>query len=209
MTRMNLSALLMAGVFSLMVAAAMLAANGREGEAKPPIVDVATNGAPAGGFGEEVNGLRAKVSLARDQFGLHEPIVPRYVVENVSQAEQIIWHSGFWPNHEILVRDVGGKEPPLTAEGQVRRHAFSPGGERDKNAPWKLKPAQQDDTEGKFDLTKLYDLSKPGRYAVQYVYEEKHGGWEGRLLSNEANFEVVAKTAAEGSVEKRRPESPK
>ena len=152
-------------------------------------------------MGPEVNGLRAKVSLARKQFGVHEPIVPQYVVENVSQVEQTLWHSGFWPNHQILLRDAGGNEPPLTAEGQARRHAFSPGGPRDKNAPWKLKASQQDDTEGQYDLATLYDLSKPGRYAVQYVYEEKQGGWEGRLASNEAEFEVVPPAAAQGSVE--------
>jgi hypothetical protein len=46
-----------------------------------------------------------------------------------------------------------------------------------------------------YDLTKLYDLARPGRYSVQYIYEEKQPtGWQGRLPSNAAAFEVVAKT---------------
>jgi uncharacterized protein (TIGR03067 family) len=66
----------------------------------------------------------------------------------------------------------------------------------------KLPPGREDAAYEKYDLTKLYDLSRPGRYTVLYAYEEKHGGWEGRLESNEAHFEVVSKAGDKHAVEK-------
>ena len=153
--------------------------------------ELAINVLPADGFGAEVKGLRARVSLAKEKFPAGEPIAVRYVVKNVSQEEQTLWDSGFWPNHLIIVHDAAGKEPPLTAFGLQCRQAFSPGGERGKNARVKVPAGGEDATYERYDLTKLYDLSMPGRYTVQYVYEEKQGGWEGRLPSNEVAFEVL------------------
>jgi uncharacterized protein (TIGR03067 family) len=157
-------------------------------------------------FGGEVKGLRARVSLAKARFEVGEAIPVSYVVRNVSKEVQTLWHSGFWPNHLILVKDADGKEPPLTAFGKQCRQAFSPGGERGKNAPVKVPAGGEDAAYEQYDLAKLYDLSRPGRYTVQYVYEEKQGGWEGRLPSNKAPFEMVAtkeKTEKSGQTEYR------
>src|SRR5262249_43475252 len=121
-----------------------------------------------------------------------EAIEVGYLVKNVSKEEQTVWHSGFWPNHEVLVKDADGKEPPLTVFGRQCRKACSPGGERGKNVPWRVRPGGGEAAYEAYDLTKLYDLTKTGRYTVQYVYEEKQGGWEGRLPSNEAAFEFDA-----------------
>jgi RNA polymerase sigma factor (sigma-70 family) len=171
-------------------------------------------------FGPEVKGLRAKVTLGKRQFEVGEPIPATYVVKNVSKNEQTLWHSGFWPNHLVLIHDAQGKEPSLTREGKQRRDAFAPGGKRGKNAPWNLKPGSEDTTEpelfdldpqrlrwnlkpgsedtteGNYDLATLYDLSRAGRYSVQYIYEEKQGGWEARLPSNKAAFRIIAKKKA-------------
>jgi WD40 repeat protein len=148
---------------------------------------------PPGDFGTEVRGLRARVALAKQAYTAGEPIRVTYTVKNVSPVKQVLWHSGFWPNHLILVRKADGQEAPLTFAGGQGRQAFSPGGERSKNVEVELTPGGEDATEGGYDLTTLFDLSAPGRYTVQYVYEEKQGGWEGRLVSNVATFEVVAK----------------
>src|SRR5262249_28391869 len=66
--------------------------------------------------------------------------------------------------------------------------------------PVKVPPGGEDAAYEQYDLTRLYDLSKPGRYTVQYVYEEKLGGWEGRLPSNEAAFEIVPGEKKEGGL---------
>jgi RNA polymerase sigma factor (sigma-70 family) len=144
-------------------------------------------------IGPEVRGLRAKIMLPKERFAVGEAIPVTYIVKNVSQEEQILWHSGFWPNHLILVEDAAGKEPPLTESGQQCRNAFSPNGERKKNVRVPVAAGGADAAYEKYDLTSLYDLTRPGRYTVQYVYEEKLGsGWEGRLPSNVVTFEVVA-----------------
>jgi hypothetical protein len=137
--------------------------------------------------------LRARVTIAQHHYAVGEPIQAKYVVKNVSKVKQTLWHSGFWPNHLILVRDAQGKKPLLTPEGRLRRRAFAPVGEWSKKIPWTLQPGAEDATEGNYDLTTLFDLSNPGRYTVQYLYEARQGFWEGMLLSNTAPFEVVAK----------------
>jgi RNA polymerase sigma factor (sigma-70 family) len=153
-------------------------------------------------FGPDVKGLRARVSLLRSKFIVGDPIEVSYVVKNVSKEEQTLWHSGFWPNHQVIVHDLFGKEAPLTNFGRQARRAFSPGGVRDENALVKVPPGGEDATEGKYDLLRLYDLSRPGVYTVQYIYQEKWGGWEGRLPSNVFRFEVIAKENRRGMIEK-------
>jgi len=144
------------------------------------------------GFGPRVNGLRSMITLAKVKFSVGEPIDVKYVVKNVSSSEQTIWHSGFWPNHMIIVKMTNGKEPPLTDFGREGRAAFAPRGARTKNFALTLSPDAEDATQGAFDLTRIFDLSDPGLYTLQYVYEERQGGWEGRLPSNVLTFRVVA-----------------
>ena len=86
-----------------------------------------------------------------------------------------MWHSGFWPNHLILVKDADGKEPPLTAFGRQCRKAFSPGGERGKNFPVKVAAGGEDAAYEKYDLTRHFDLSAPGRYTVRASYVAADG----------------------------------
>ena len=142
-------------------------------------------------FGDEVNGLRAKVSLVKTQTPVGQPIQIHYVKHNVSDVNQIIWHSGFWPNHQIVVKDALGKSVARTARGNQCAAAFSPGGARDKNFPMTLKPGDEDATEGAMDLTQQFDLNKLGTYSVQIFYEEMQKGWNGRLASNIAQFQIV------------------
>lgn len=172
----------------------------REGEAEPA---AQTQDGDAAGFGPEVKGLRARITLAKQKFVIGEPIDVKYVVKNVSKVEQVLWHSGFWANHLVLVRDADGKELPLNWTGERQRQAFSPGGERGKNVPWPLPSGEVDAAEGNYDLTSFYFLTRPGKYTVQYIYEEKQGRWEGRLPSNTVSFELVATgTCPEERVEK-------
>jgi RNA polymerase sigma factor (sigma-70 family) len=175
---------------------------------EPPMAKPAKEAAPlapapkADDFGAEVTGLRAKVTLAKAKFALGEAIKVEYMVKNVTKEEQTIWHSGFWPNHLIVVKDADGKEPALTEFGKQLRKAFSPGGERFKNSPVKVPPGGEDAAYEKYDLTWLYNIGKSGRYTVQYIYEEKQGGWEGRLPSNEAAFEFDASEKKDRTSEK-------
>src|SRR5262249_35804273 len=92
---------------------------------------------------------------------------------------------------------------PLTPFGQQTRKAFEPAGERTKNVAVQVPPGGEDAAYEKYDLVKLYDLSTPGRYTVQYVYEEKMGGWEGRLPSNDVAFEGIAAEGKEVAESKR------
>jgi hypothetical protein len=155
-------------------------------------VNVQTNRCDADGYGP-VRGLRARIALARKRFVVGDAVDVSCVVKNVAKVDQTLWHCGFWANHQVIVRDGKGKEAPLTAFGRQCRKAFAAAGERKKNIAVKVQAGGEDATEGKYDLTRLYDLRRPDRYTVQYIYEEEHqGGWQGRLPSNVAAFEVAA-----------------
>jgi RNA polymerase sigma-70 factor (ECF subfamily) len=168
-------------------------------KALPPASDPTK--VPPADFGPEVEGLRAKVTLAREKFEVGEATLVKYVVNNVSHAEQVIWHRGFWPNHVLVVKDADGKEPPLTEFGSQCRKAFSPnrthGGKR---VPVKVPPGGEDGAYEEYDLTKHFHISRPGRYTVQYLYDDRQpeGGWAGQLPSNVVAFEVVARREKKG-----------
>lgn len=142
-------------------------------------------------FGAEVKGLRTKVSLVKAAIAAGQPVEIRFAKRNVSKENLVVWHSGFWPNHQIVVKDAQGQNAALTAFGKQTRDAFSPGGGRDKNYSIELKPDTEDASEGSQDLLRCFDLSKLGKYTVELIYEEKQGGWEGRVVSNTASFEIV------------------
>jgi RNA polymerase sigma factor (sigma-70 family) len=206
--RLTVLALFVFGAAALGLGGALLAL--RAGGGEPPRDQPQTRApkppAPPPGaddFGPEVKGLRAKVTLPKTKFAVGAAIPVTYTVKNVSKEEQTLFHCGFWPNHLILVRDADGKEPPLTPFGQQTRKAFEPAGERTKNVAVKVPPGGEDAAYEKYDLVKLYDLSRPGRYTVQYVYEEKMGGWEGRLPSNDVAFEVIAGEGKDGMAESK------
>jgi RNA polymerase sigma factor (sigma-70 family) len=150
---------------------------------------------PADDFGPEVKGLRARLTLAKKQFTVGEPIVPTYVVKNVSAEKISIFHCGFWPNHQVIVRDATGNKPPLTPFGLSCGKVF--GGPRDENASVVLNPGGEDANEFIPDLTKIYDLNKPGRYSVEFIYDdeclypEKKGSLHVKLPSNVVAFDIV------------------
>jgi hypothetical protein len=169
---------------------------------EPPLKEGALPDKDAKAFGPKVKGLRAKVSVPQGRFAVGEAMPVKYVVKNVSQEEQTLWHRGFWPNHVIVVKDAEGKERSLTEFGSQCRKAFAPNRRHDKDTPEggksvpvKVPPGGEDSAYEQYDLTKLFDLSRPGRYTVQYLYDERQreGGWEGRLPSNVTVFDIVAR----------------
>lgn len=143
-------------------------------------------------YGPKSNGLQAKLALSKSKFAVGETIRLSYTKRNVSPDDLTIWHSGFWPNHRVIVRKQAGEEPELLSLGMSGQEKFTPTGPRKKNFPVTLKPSEEDSSEGGFDLIELYDLSEPGSYQVWILYEEATGitGWQGRLQSNRVAFEV-------------------
>ena len=85
-------------------------------------------------------------------------------------------------------------EVPLTPAGKAGRSAFSPAGPRTKNVPVTLDPGQVDKTPPAFDfdLASFFVLTTPGKYTVQYIYEEdQKEGWKGKLESNVMQIAVL------------------
>jgi hypothetical protein len=144
--------------------------------------------------GQPNRGLVSRIEIKERKFAVGAPIVMSQIVRNVGEKPLTVWHSGFWSNHQIRVCDQDGKLVPLTPAGKERLGAFSPGGERTKNISIELKPGEEDVSDGaNRDVTALYDLTTPGIYSVQALYEEYQGNWEGQLWSNVIVIQIVAK----------------
>lgn len=116
-------------------------------------------------------GIIYSAVLNKATYRSGEPIQLSLSFENPTEAAVTIWLSGFWPNHEILVTDDAGEEPPLTEDGKRRRAAFAPDGERDKNAPRVLSPGMRYRDAKGLDLTDLYRFEK-GTYQVRAAYHD-------------------------------------
>jgi hypothetical protein len=144
--------------------------------------------APPDGWGKEKNGLVSRVTADKAEFKAGEQIYIHYQIKNIDNEEHTVWHNGFWPNHKVVVLDADGKEAALTPAGRDRRDAFSPGGRRDKNTPMKLSPGDVDDLWVAYDLREMFVLDQPGKYTVQYHYEETKGD---AVKSNVLEFELV------------------
>jgi hypothetical protein len=118
------------------------------------------------------------VGLPKLIFREGEPIPLACAIVNRSDRPITIWWSGFWPNHLLRVVDEQGIEQPLTDLGQRARRRFSPGGDRNENAPIVVNPGNLKPIVGQgimdIDIAKLYRL-KPGNYRVNVTYEEKAG----------------------------------
>jgi len=144
-------------------------------------------------WGHPNHGLTSGIAITGRQFAAGKPILLSYTVQNLTKKPVRIWHSGFWPNHQLRVCDQNGKLATLRPFGQERFNAFSPGGERRKNFPVEIAPGEEDKSDGEMqDIAQLYDLSAPGIYSVQVLYEEYQGGWEGQLWSNIIIIQIVA-----------------
>lgn len=144
-------------------------------------------------WGQPNHLLTSRIEIKGRQFATGKPVHVSYTVHNLAEKPTRIWHSGFYSNHQIRVCDQNGKVVALTAFGQQCFNAFSPGGARDKNFPVDIKPGGEDNSDLEIqDLNRLYDLSAPGHYSVQVLYEEYQDGWQGQLWSNVIIIQIAA-----------------
>lgn len=139
-------------------------------------------------WGKEAAGLRSRIWADKRRFNATEPVVIHYAVRNVSDKPMIVWHSGFWPNHRIDVVGPDGQPAKFADGGEARWKAFTPGGTREKNAPFTLQPGSIDDAYVAYNLRDIFAISAPGEYRVQYVYQEAKA--DPPLVSNELRFTI-------------------
>jgi hypothetical protein len=139
-----------------------------------------------GQWGKEKDGLQSRITLSYEPEIEHEVIV-HYSVRNVSPTNIVLWDSGFWPNHLVILQDRRGRGCDVTPDGKIRADFFDPGGNRMKNARYIL-PKGEVYAKSPIKLSELYRLEGGETYKVKIVYEEYQGGWEGRLESNTLRF---------------------
>ncbi len=123
---------------------------------------------------------------SRANFKAGDSIKVAFRVRNDGVEPVTLHHAGLWPNHLVeLVDHPGGSQTPLTEFGYQTRSSYSPRGERQKNAQFEVAPAAIDEGEANIDLTRLFDLSRPGLYSLRIRYEE-----DIRLNSNQLEFRI-------------------
>ena len=123
---------------------------------------------PGKAWGRTNAGLRSRVWTDKATFGTSGPIVVHYEINNVSDKVQVVWHSGFWPNHLVRITDANGVEVPLTPAGAKLRKMFQPDGDREKNVPWRIEPGKSDSAWIALDLRDYFQMSQPGSNGVLF-----------------------------------------
>jgi len=130
------------------------------------------------------------IKVEKNTFTIDEAIPISYSIKNISTDTIAIWHCGFWCNNKIVVTDINNHEIELSVKGKSVRLAFTPGGERNKNAPFRVAPEAVDNAYEKYDVTILYEMNKKGTYYVQYFYHEIDGEIEVKGQSNKLKIIV-------------------
>lgn len=144
--------------------------------------------------GDHIQTANGSVSLqitlegARIRLGSSVPMSIQ--ARNASHNQIVIWMSGFWPNHRVIVADTDGIELPLSPMGRERRRRFEETGYRRKNTPLTLQPRGVW-TWPVIDIAQLYEL-RTGSYMVQVVYDETRAPNPSCVASNIVAFEIIA-----------------
>jgi hypothetical protein len=157
--------------------------------------DLAEPSAEGFAWGRETNGLTSRIWAAQHQFKVGVPITVWHAKKNVGKEPMVVWNSGFWPNTRVFVFDHRGNDVTPTEAGRQGIRAFSPGGERKKNVPWVVEPGKEE-AHQPVELTRYFQLDRPGLYSVQFLYEEYQEdskgkkAWRGQCWSNILSFEI-------------------
>jgi len=136
-------------------------------------------------------GVQAIVEIEGELSAAEAPLAFSVSLINRSDDTVTIWLAGFWANHQVIVLDADGNEPPLTESGRLRRSAFRPAGTREKNLPLELEPGDSH-VSGKGALTTLYELG-PGRYTLQVTYDDRHPPTPLTVAAKPVDFQVIGK----------------
>ncbi len=134
-------------------------------------------------------GIGYAASLDKTEYRVGDPIRLSLSFENPTDAEVTLWHSGFWPNHQVVLRDDSGREAPLTEAGRQKRAAFAPEGARDKNAPRRLAPSEEYREAAGIDLPELYQLDR-GTYKLVVIYHDMQRPTPLRVATRSIEFKV-------------------
>lgn len=137
-------------------------------------------------WGNETGGLIASLNADKTLFHPEEPILVRFQIKNISDRPQTVWHSGFWPNHRLIVKDSKGDNVPLTALGEQTRAVFGSDTLRRKNFAVTLAPGKIDTPYGPYDLRNYFQIGDSATLRVRCLY--LHGSVE--VFSNELVLNV-------------------
>jgi hypothetical protein len=132
----------------------------------------APNGPPRLIWGKIVDGVQSRIWLRQKTFRLNRPILVRYEFRNASRETKLIYHCGFWPNHQIELKSAAGKEVPPTDYGKEVFDKFDPMGRRETNVPVPMVRGHFDADWPTVDLHTIFKLDEPGEYTVAYVYHQ-------------------------------------
>lgn len=122
------------------------------------------------GWGNEIEGLSASLVSDKAEFRYGEPILVRFHISNTGKRTKIVAHSGFWPDHKLVVENAMRAALPLTALGQETRAAFGSDIERRKNFDVALAPGEIDIPYGPFDLRDYFQIGNATTLYVRCLY---------------------------------------
>jgi len=127
-------------------------------------------------------------ALPPDEWS-RRPDRPNYRLRfaNGGKSPAVIHEAGFWVNHEVVLRNADGEEPPLRPLGkELRDGVVRRFGDRDHDIDFVLETGKELIENARIDVETMYRLA-PGNYTLTVVYWEKMGDLL-KVESNKAPF---------------------
>jgi hypothetical protein len=139
-------------------------------------------------WGRAVENCRLSASLPTPKFDAGQPVELALVFKNEGPTLIKFPRSSLWFDYQYVVRDESDAEVPLTEFGKQQWRSAQMGG---AVAVFEIAPGKEYLRE--FELSRLYELSRPGKYKVEASKELPHPSGQGffKVVSNTVEFEIT------------------
>lgn len=139
-------------------------------------------------WGRAVENCRLSASLPAPKLDAGRPVELTLVFKNEGPTLIEFPRSSLWFDYQYVVRDERDAEAPLTEFGKQQWKSAQMGAAA---AMVEIKPGQEYLRE--VELSRLYELSRPGKYKVEASKELLHPSGQGffKVVSNTVEFEIT------------------
>ena len=111
-------------------------------------------------WGQSLNGFQLAVFVTKETFETNEPVSVVLVISNITDHAFSIGKADANICYKFTVLDIAGKQVPMTSFGEHSQRFI----EGSWVVPFTLKGHETDKSQ--FELSKFYDVSKPGKYSL-------------------------------------------
>lgn len=151
---------------------------------------------PDGAYGEPEKGIRLGAGVgSTEAFATGTPVRVSIEARNVSKEAVTLPRCGLWPRClRIKVFGPGGEELQLRGASAALLDSQESQKGAVTHGSWTIQPSGVFGQLNCLDITKFYNLTKPGIYEINIAYVETEGAnWRGEAVAKPLRFAISAK----------------